>query len=193
MKTVEILHRHAGVQVIGARGQDVFAWRRRLAGDDRIDIRVEEVRLKASEHLVEGLTRLQREGGASLFGRVCRGRKRLRGALQHEFAGRQIVVRAAVDPERIELRPSKGRVNSGGIAECAVATPAWPPNRLVGEVYHALMRLDTAGQLLGFVERDEVLVKLACHEIAEAGIPMFINSPFKQTSECAEQMEIGCG
>ena len=75
--------------------------RRRLAGDDRIDVRIEEHRLKPREQLIERFALLQREAGARLFGRVRRRRERVRRAAQHELARRQVVVRTVVDPEEL--------------------------------------------------------------------------------------------
>ena len=46
VEALEVGHRHARVEIVGARLQDVLAGARRLAGDDRIDVQVEEVRLQ---------------------------------------------------------------------------------------------------------------------------------------------------
>src|ERR1051325_5274059 len=103
METVEILHGHAGVEVVRAGGEDVLARRRRLVRDDRIDGGIEKLRLQAGQQLIERLARLQREDRAARFSRVRRGGERRRSALKNELARRQIVVWSAVDPEQLRI------------------------------------------------------------------------------------------
>ena len=53
VKRLEILHRHADVEVVRARRQDVLAGRRRLVRHHRIDVRIEEHRAQPRQQLVE--------------------------------------------------------------------------------------------------------------------------------------------
>ena len=74
---------------------------RRFAGDNRIDLRIEKVRLKPGEHLIERFALFDRERRARLLSRVGGGGKRRGRALEDELAGCQIVVRTRVDPEKL--------------------------------------------------------------------------------------------
>ena len=103
VEALEVLHRHADVQIVRACREDVLARRRRLRRDARIDVRIEEIRLKPREQLIERLALLQRKRRAGLFGRVRRGGKGGRRGLEHEFASGEVVVRAVVDPEQLRV------------------------------------------------------------------------------------------
>ena len=61
LELLQIVHRHADVQIVGARLEDVAARARRLVGQDRIDLRIEEQRRQASDQRVERLARALRE------------------------------------------------------------------------------------------------------------------------------------
>ena len=98
---LEVLHRQADVEVVGARGQEVLARRRRLRGDGRIDVRIEKRRLQPRQQLIERLAVSQRKGRAGALGGVRRGGKRLGRAPQDELAGGEVVERPAVDPEQL--------------------------------------------------------------------------------------------
>ena len=52
-ETFQVGHRHVRVQVVGARLEDVLAGTRRLVGDDRIDVGIEEHRLQPRELAVD--------------------------------------------------------------------------------------------------------------------------------------------
>ena len=77
---LEIFQRHADVEIVCARGDDVLAGTRRLAGDRGIDVEIEEHRPQARELGVERLAGLQRKAGASLRGGVRGSSQRRRGA-----------------------------------------------------------------------------------------------------------------
>ena len=108
LEPLEILHRHADVEVVRARGEDVLPRRRRLLGDFRIDRWIEEMRLQPRQQRVERLAALQRERRARLCGGFGRGGERLRRAREHEFLRRQVVVLAAVDPEQLGVALNLG-------------------------------------------------------------------------------------
>ena len=103
LETVEIAHRHANIEVVRARRQNVFAGTGRLVGDNRVDRRVEEQRLQPREHRVDGLAGLERKDSPRRY-RSTRGRgKRLGRAFEHELTGRQVVVRTGVQPKQLRI------------------------------------------------------------------------------------------
>ena len=108
-----VIHRDAaGVQVVRARGQDVFARRRRFRRDARIDVGIEEHRLEPREHRVKRLAVLRREGRARRLRRPGRGGEGIGRRLQHELPRGEVVVGAVVDPEvlrvALNLRERRG-------------------------------------------------------------------------------------
>ena len=116
----QVLHRHAHVQVVGARRQNVLPGARRLGRHRRIDRRVEEQRPEPREQLVERLARPQREARAR-GGRRPRGSgERVWRARQDELARRQVVVRAGVDPEQLRVPLNlrqRLRIHPAGVRE----------------------------------------------------------------------------
>ena len=126
----------AGVEVVGARLEDVLARRRRLVRDDRIDVRIEEHRLQTREHGVERFARFAMppgERGAVLLGDLRRVGKRLRRALQHELARGEVVVGPVVDPEQLRValdlrQRRRHRRPAGGprsARECRASRARW--------------------------------------------------------------------
>ena len=104
LEALEILHRHADVQVVGARREDVLARARRLVGDDRIDRADRRTSAAAaSSSASSDSPALQRERRAALLAPRGRRGKRLRRALQHELARGQVVVGAGVEPEQLRV------------------------------------------------------------------------------------------
>jgi hypothetical protein len=73
LHALEVLHRHADVQVVGARGQNVLSGRRRLGGDGRFEVGIEEHRAQPLEKAVERLPGARRDARATPRGGV-RGR-----------------------------------------------------------------------------------------------------------------------
>ena len=120
VEALDVLHRHADVEVVGAGREDVLVLARRLAGDDRVDCRVEEERLHAGQHRRQRFARLQRELRAVGLRRRRGGRERGRGALHHELARREVVVGTGVDPEQLRVALDLGqrrRVDAFGVGE----------------------------------------------------------------------------
>ena len=103
VEALQILHRHADVQIVRAFCEDVPARRRRLGRDAWIDVRVEEARFEPRQQPIERFTIPQRKRRAGAFGRMRRGGKGGRRNPEDELAGCQIVVRAAVDPEQLGI------------------------------------------------------------------------------------------
>ena len=58
---LEILHRHADIQIVRARGEDVLPCRRTLRRDLRVEIGIEEHRFEADEHLMDALATRDRD------------------------------------------------------------------------------------------------------------------------------------
>ncbi len=97
----DVRQRHVDIQIVRARGDDVLADTRRFTGHGRIDIGVEEHRLQPGQQLIERFARLQRKTRAVAMREVSGGRESGRRTGQDEFSRGQVVVAAAVDPEKL--------------------------------------------------------------------------------------------
>ena len=120
VEALQVCHRDAVVQVVGARQQHVVAGRRRLVGQDGIDSGVEEQRLQAIEQGLQALAVPGRERGARRSGRVRRRAERLGCRVEQELAGGEVVVRPGVDPEELGVaadRPERLRLDAAGMRE----------------------------------------------------------------------------
>ena len=71
LEALEVLHRDADVEVVGAGRQDVLARRRRLARDHRIDVRVEEHRAAAARAAGRASRRSSCGNVAPAFSAAC--------------------------------------------------------------------------------------------------------------------------
>ena len=108
LEALEVGHRHAVIQVVGAVLQDVAAGRRRLAGHHRVDRGVEEARRQAVRQLARRLARAgvePRPGPRRGVGGVA---ERRRAQAHDELPGGEVVVAAAVQPEELGVTPHLG-------------------------------------------------------------------------------------
>ncbi len=104
VESVEVLHRDARVEVVGARGEDVLAGRRRLRRHHRIHVRDRRTAAAGARAAGRAFRSFcARKCRAGFFRRVRRGGKRLRRAGQHELARGEVVVRSGVDPEQFRV------------------------------------------------------------------------------------------
>ena len=104
---VEIVHRHAVVQVVRARRQNVLARARRLVGDKRVDAGIEKRLLETIEQLIERFVVLRGKGSAvAACDMRCLAKRRWRAGWS-EFSSGQIVVRTGVDPEQLRVTANR--------------------------------------------------------------------------------------
>ncbi len=119
-ESLEILHRHADVQIVRARGEQILAGRRRLARHRWIDGGIEEQRAQAGEQRVERFAPAPRHARARTRRGAHRGVERIRRARQDEFPRGQVVVRARVDPEDLRVamdRVERRRIDAVGVRD----------------------------------------------------------------------------
>ena len=97
----DVGHRHAVVQVVRAREQQVLTSARGLVGDDGIHVGIEEQRLESAHELIEVLAVAEGQARAGRRGRAQRRPERLRRQVHDESARREVVERTGVDPEEL--------------------------------------------------------------------------------------------
>jgi hypothetical protein len=75
------------------------------------------------------------------------------------------------------------------LAERAIPSAARFADRFVREVDDALVHLDSLHEGGRLIQRDQILVKMAGDEIAEARVPMLVTGPVEQAAERAQESE----
>ena len=109
LEEVEIGHGHAVVQVVGARRQDVLALARRLVGDHRLEVGVEEHARIALDEVGHPLARRQVELRAVDLGNLGRLDEPLAIEVEQELARREVVVWPGVEPEELRVTRDLGQ------------------------------------------------------------------------------------
>ena len=108
VEALEVGHGHAGIEVVGARGEKIAAAFGRLAGHERVDLRVEERPAQALEQRFDRFPWSHGEARA-VPGRLpgC-VQQLLERALQHELARADRPVRSRIDPEQLRVAANLG-------------------------------------------------------------------------------------
>ena len=157
LEALEVGHRHAVVQVVRARGEDVLTVTRCLAGDHRLEVRIEEhprVRLDA---LRDRLALFEIEPGAVRRRNLHRLDHALAIEIEQELSRRQVVVRAGVEPEQLGVARQLLQRRLGNAARMTQDLLEQPPNAQVMTM--ALVVIDVAAGERGLIQvPDERLV-----------------------------------
>ena len=101
LEALEIRHRDAVVEVVGARREDVLAVAGRLAGHHRLEVGIEEHPREALDALGDRLAGLEIEAGTVDGGDFHRLDQLPAIEPEQELPGRQVVVRSGVQPEQL--------------------------------------------------------------------------------------------